>query len=335
MRAWRLRVRPVDGFGRSDVVRSAVARADRDRARPRDRPPARLEVRDQPRAAARRAGRRSRHGTAGAAQPRRRPDGGRAARARRHADPSDESASSVDWTSCPARSRGGARIDVGLAGTVMRFVPPVAALADGEVSLRRRPARPQAPDGPDARRAARASAPTSTGDALPFTVRGPAPRRRGHARRLGSSQFVSGLLLAARPVREGRRRYGTPARRCPSQPHIEMTVADAARGRRRGSTTASRDVWRVEPGPIARQRRDRRARPVERGAVPRRGASSPAARSPSRTGRRSTTQPGDALRGLLTDDGRHGDPRRPTGLTGDRHRPDRTASTPTCTTWAS
>jgi 3-phosphoshikimate 1-carboxyvinyltransferase len=38
-----------------------------------------------------------------------------------------------EWTVNPAALRGPADIDVGLAGTVMRFVPPVAALAVGPV----------------------------------------------------------------------------------------------------------------------------------------------------------------------------------------------------------
>src|SRR5690606_16881327 len=48
---------------------------------------------------------------------------------------SDETASGIDYTVTPGPIRGGARIDAGLAGTVMRFVPPVAALADGPVAF--------------------------------------------------------------------------------------------------------------------------------------------------------------------------------------------------------
>src|SRR5690349_1095100 len=41
----------------------------------------------------------------------------------------------ADWQTVPQELRGPARVDTGLAGTVMRFVPPVAALAAGEVSI--------------------------------------------------------------------------------------------------------------------------------------------------------------------------------------------------------
>src|SRR6476659_8066893 len=40
-----------------------------------------------------------------------------------------------DWKVTPAHLRGPATVDCGLAGTVMRFVPPVAALADGPVDF--------------------------------------------------------------------------------------------------------------------------------------------------------------------------------------------------------
>ena len=48
----------------------------------------------------------------------------------------DPLASVQDWLITPPnRLRGGADIDCGLAGTVMRFLPAVAALADGPVRL--------------------------------------------------------------------------------------------------------------------------------------------------------------------------------------------------------
>ncbi|HEX4686596.1 MAG TPA: 3-phosphoshikimate 1-carboxyvinyltransferase, partial [Nocardioides sp.] len=40
-----------------------------------------------------------------------------------------------DWAVSPARLAGGGRVDCGLAGTVTRFVPPVAGLADGPVAF--------------------------------------------------------------------------------------------------------------------------------------------------------------------------------------------------------
>src|SRR5680860_1520308 len=37
-----------------------------------------------------------------------------------------------DWVVTPSALVGGARVDCGLAGTVMRFLPPVASLAHGD-----------------------------------------------------------------------------------------------------------------------------------------------------------------------------------------------------------
>ena len=84
------------------------------------------------------------------------------------------------WSVTPA-SLHGADIDVGNAGTVMRFVPPVAALATGTVSFRgdaRASERPLA----EVLGALRAMGVSVSGDRVPFTVYG-AGRVRGVARR--------------------------------------------------------------------------------------------------------------------------------------------------------
>src|SRR5690606_26445077 len=67
----------------------------------------------------------------------------------------------ADWAVSPAPLRGPARLDVGNAGTVMRFVPPLAALADGEVHFDGDPRARERPVGGCWRRCAR-SAPAST-----------------------------------------------------------------------------------------------------------------------------------------------------------------------------
>ena len=89
-----------------------------------------------------------------------------------------------------------ARIDCGLAGTVLRFVPPVAALSnagvvfDGDEQARARPIAPLLD-------ALRGLGVAIDGDGLPFTVRGRGMVRGGPVRIDASaySQFVSGLLL--------------------------------------------------------------------------------------------------------------------------------------------
>ena len=100
--------------------------------------------------------------------------------------------------------RGGGEVDCGLAGTVMRFVPPAAALADGPVRFDGDPRARERPMGTvlDALRALGARI---DGDRLPFTVHGHrrAARRRGRDRRLG---VVAVRLGAAAVRRAGTRR---------------------------------------------------------------------------------------------------------------------------------
>ena len=148
---------------------------------------------------------------------------------------------------------GSTTVDCGLAGTVMRFVPPVAALAlgpttfDGDEAARRRPMsgvidglKGLGVDLDDDRRGT-----------LPFTVHGTG-RIAGGALEIdasASSQFVSGLLLSAPRFEQGLDLRHT-GERLPSMPHIEMTVAALAR---RGVVVDSPEPgrWVVAPGPIA------------------------------------------------------------------------------------
>ncbi|WP_219461108.1 3-phosphoshikimate 1-carboxyvinyltransferase [Nonomuraea rhizosphaerae] len=209
---------------------------------------------------------------------------------------SNETAAAVDWQVTPGPVRGGASIDAGLAGTVMRFVPPMAALADGPVSFDGDPHARKRPMGPilDGLRALGARV---DNDALPFTVEGPLAGGEVTLDASGSSQFVSGLLLAAARFEKGVtiRHVGPPV---PSQPHIEMTIQML---RAAGVTVDDheRDVWRVEPGPIAAG--DLTVEPDLSNAAPFLGAALVTGGTVTVPGwPLETTQPGDALRGLLT-----------------------------------
>ncbi|MGN9839226.1 3-phosphoshikimate 1-carboxyvinyltransferase [Nonomuraea sp. H19] len=208
----------------------------------------------------------------------------------------DETTAGVDWHVTPGPIRGGAAIDAGLAGTVMRFVPPMAALADGPVSFDGDPHARKRPMGPilDALRALGARV---DNDALPFTITGPLTGGEVTLDASGSSQFVSGLLLTAARFAKGVtiRHVGPPV---PSQPHIEMTVQML---RAAGVTVddSERDIWRVAPGPIAA--RDMTVEPDLSNAAPFLAAALVTGGTitiPSWPLR--TTQAGDALRGLLT-----------------------------------
>jgi 3-phosphoshikimate 1-carboxyvinyltransferase len=162
---------------------------------------------------------------------------------------------SPDWSVVPGISADDARdvaIDCGLAGTVMRFVPPVAALRGGATSFDGDPharTRPMA----EVLGALRSLWVTvhSESDRLPFVVVGSGRVRGGRVviDASTSSQFVSALLLAAPRFEEGLdlRHDGKPL---PSLPHVEMTVA-CLRGRDVEVDDSGPNRWLVHPGPIA------------------------------------------------------------------------------------
>ncbi|MFI6788443.1 3-phosphoshikimate 1-carboxyvinyltransferase [Nonomuraea sp. NPDC050383] len=211
-------------------------------------------------------------------------------------EPVAETSASVDWRVTPGPVRGGVHVDAGLAGTVMRFVPPVAALADGPVSFDGDPHARKRPMGPilDALRALGARV---EGDALPFTVSGPIAGGEVTIDASASSQFVSGLLLTAARFEKGVtiRHAGPPV---PSQPHIDMTVQMLREVGVRVDDS-ERDVWRVEPGPVAP--RDLTVEPDLSNAAPFLAAAMVTGGTVTISGWPArTTQPGDALRGLLT-----------------------------------
>ncbi|MGZ0151917.1 3-phosphoshikimate 1-carboxyvinyltransferase [Kribbella sp. WER1] len=155
-------------------------------------------------------------------------------------------------TVTPGSLKGPASVDCGLAGTVMRFVPPVAALADGVVAFdgdeyaRERPMNVilgalrtlgvQIDDGGTGR--------------MPYSVSGTGSVRGGKATldASGSSQFVSALLLAGARYDEGVdiRHDGKPV---PSQPHLDMSVA-MLRERGVHVDDAEPNRWVVAPGPV-------------------------------------------------------------------------------------
>ncbi|HEV7957630.1 MAG: aroA [Microbacteriaceae bacterium] len=153
----------------------------------------------------------------------------------------------------PGELSGGASIDCGLAGTVMRFLPPVAALAlgpvsfDGDEGARRRPMRTTI----DSLRALGVDVSDDGRGRLPFNLYGTGQVAGGELAidASASSQFVSGLLLAAPRFTGGLdlRHMGAVL---PSLPHIEMTIA-ALRARGVNVHTPEPGHWIVEPGPVA------------------------------------------------------------------------------------
>jgi 3-phosphoshikimate 1-carboxyvinyltransferase len=158
----------------------------------------------------------------------------------------------ADWLVTPVPLHGGA-IDTGLAGTVMRFLPAVAALADGGVDFDGDPYARERPMATllDGLRQAGVEIDDGGRGRMPFTVRG-AGRVDGGAVRIdasASSQFVSGLLLAGARYEKGIEVVHTGADVVPSQPHIDMT-AEVLREAGVGVSVPEPGVWRVDPGPV-------------------------------------------------------------------------------------
>lgn len=159
-----------------------------------------------------------------------------------------------DWRIVPPDELlGSTTVDCGLAGTVMRFVPPVAGLAlgptmfDADPSAQKRPMSSMI----TALRELGVDINDDARGRLPFTVHGFGTITGGDVAidASASSQFVSGLLLAAPRFEQGLRLRHT-GQRLPSLPHIDMTINTLAA---RGVTVASPETgeWIVPPSPIA------------------------------------------------------------------------------------
>jgi 3-phosphoshikimate 1-carboxyvinyltransferase len=204
-----------------------------------------------------------------------------------------------DWLVTPGALRGPASVDAGLAGTVLRFLPPVAALAtgpvrlDGDVRLRD---RPNAGLIAGLRDAGVAIDDGGRGRA-PFTVHGTGSVRGGAVTvdASESSQVVSGLLLAAARFDEGLDLAVTGS--VPSMPHVEMTVRTLTE--HGVAVTRTEHGWRVAPGPIAAL--DRAVEPDLSNAAPFLAAAlATGGRVTVRDWPTDTTQPGAHLDRLLT-----------------------------------
>lgn len=160
------------------------------------------------------------------------------------------------WTVTPTQIAGGVHIDCGLAGTVMRFVPPLALLAgiagdtrpmtfDGDEGARVRPMGPLL----DALRLLGATVDDDGRGTLPFTITPPTVvPREVEVDSSASSQFVTGLLLVAPRLPEGLtvRHVGATL---PSLPHIDMTCETLRQAGIRVDQPDER-TWVVHPGAL-------------------------------------------------------------------------------------
>ncbi len=159
----------------------------------------------------------------------------------------------LQWIVTPAPMRGGVKVDVGNAGTVMRFLPPLAALATGEVVFDGDPRSYERPLGPVIKALEELGVSIDHEDrySLPLKLKGTGKISGGEITidASESSQFLSALLLVAPSFTHGitvKHKGGS----LPSMPHIEMTVDML---RQFGATVEVDSVaqtWSVKPGAL-------------------------------------------------------------------------------------
>jgi len=143
-------------------------------------------------------------------------------------------------------------IDVGLAGTVMRFVPPLAALStgvahfDGDARARNRPMKTLI----DSLKSLNISVDDQSTGSLPFSIASDGVVQGGEITidASESSQFVSALLLAAPKFLNGLT-INHVGKKLPSIPHIEMTI-DMLKQVGVNVVSTNNNSWKVLPGKI-------------------------------------------------------------------------------------
>ena len=207
-----------------------------------------------------------------------------------------------EWVVTPASLRGPAKIDVGNAGTVMRFLPPLAALAQGDISFDGDPRSYERPLGPVIKALEELGIAIEHEGrySLPLVIKakGSIPGGALTIDASASSQFLSALLLVAPSMTNGitaQHRGGS----LPSMPHIDMTVQMLQDFGAVVHVDKEAQSWRVEPGILRGQ--DLVIEPDLSNAAPFLsiamvcGGSITIADWP-----KNTTQPGDQLREIFT-----------------------------------
>jgi len=205
-----------------------------------------------------------------------------------------------DYQVIPGKLTGPTQIDVGNAGTVMRFLPPIAALATGLIHFDGDERSHQRPIGPvlSALEQLGVSVEHNNKYKLPITINGAGKIKGGTVEidASASSQFVSALLLVAPATQEGItiKNIGLSL---PSAPHIEMTIQMLEKFGATVQRTAS--SWSVTPCQLIGQ--DLVIEPDLSNAAPFMAAAMICGGSVQVSDwPLSTTQPGDQLRSIFT-----------------------------------
>jgi len=159
----------------------------------------------------------------------------------------------LQWIVTPAPMSGGVRVDVGNAGTVMRFLPPLAALATGEVIFDGDPRSYERPLGPVIKALEELGVSIDHEDrfSLPLKLNGTGKIDGGEITidASESSQFLSALLLVAPSFTNGitvKHKGGS----LPSMPHIEMTVDMLRQFGATVEVDLIAQTWSVKPGAL-------------------------------------------------------------------------------------
>ena len=159
----------------------------------------------------------------------------------------------LQWIVTPAPMHGGVRVDVGNAGTVMRFLPPLAGLATGEVNFDGDPRSYERPLGPVIKALEELGVSIDHEDrySLPLKLHGTGKISGGEITidASESSQFLSALLLVAPSFTNGitvKHKGGS----LPSMPHIEMTVEMLRQFGASVEVDSVAQTWSVKPGAL-------------------------------------------------------------------------------------
>jgi 3-phosphoshikimate 1-carboxyvinyltransferase len=159
----------------------------------------------------------------------------------------------LQWKVTPGPLVGGSRIDVGNAGTVMRFLPPLAALAKGKVSFDGDPRSYERPLGPviKALEELGISVDHENRYSLPLVLQGNGQIKGGKLTidASASSQFLSAILLVAPSFTDGIvvQHQGSML---PSMPHIEMTVEMVRQFGGTVEVDSKQQTWIVKPSQL-------------------------------------------------------------------------------------
>ena len=212
-----------------------------------------------------------------------------------------EEVANGDLTITPAPLFGPAQVDVGNAGTVMRFLPPVAAMANGLIHFDGDPRSHERPLGPVIAALEALGVSIEHGDrySLPLTINAHGQLRGGTVEvdASASSQFISALLLVAPATKDGIT-IKHSGQTLPSMPHIDMTV-QMLREVGVDVDQSEHNVWRVSPAVM--RGREITIEPDLSNAAPFMAAAMICGGSVTITDwPRVTTQPGDELRSLFT-----------------------------------